>query len=294
MSTDRDVTTRIVRSWLHEDAHEDADRILDLVLDEIDTTPQRSASWLARRFPIMNSNMFRVGIAAAVVIVLAFVGLRFLPGSGSFGGPPPPTPTPTLEPSPSPVPPLNGDLSQPPGRYQVDLALPMKVTVQVPEGWSANGNWVVIGPKGNLAPDGMAVRFYGGALNLYTDPLAPGAGELVPAVGPSVDELVSAVVDHPGWTTTDPTPITIDGYSGQVLHVTLPAGTSDATPFYLFVDPAGGQIWGWAAGQLFDVYVIDVGGERLVIDAFHYPGTSASDVAAQTDVINSVKLAPKP
>ena len=42
MSTDRDVT-RIVRSWLHEDAYEDADRILNLVLAEIDTTPQRSA-----------------------------------------------------------------------------------------------------------------------------------------------------------------------------------------------------------------------------------------------------------
>ena len=55
MSTDRDVTTRIVRSWLHEDAHEDADRILNLVLDEIDTTPQRRPGWLARRFPPMNS-----------------------------------------------------------------------------------------------------------------------------------------------------------------------------------------------------------------------------------------------
>ena len=42
MSTDRDVT-RIVRSWLHEDAYEDADRVLDLVLDQIDTTPQRRA-----------------------------------------------------------------------------------------------------------------------------------------------------------------------------------------------------------------------------------------------------------
>ena len=49
MSTDRDVTTRIVRSWLHEDAHEDADRILNLVLDHIDTTPQRRATWLADR-----------------------------------------------------------------------------------------------------------------------------------------------------------------------------------------------------------------------------------------------------
>jgi len=35
-----------------------------------------------------------------------------------------------------------------------------------------------------------------------------------------------------------------------------------------------------------------VGGKRLVIDAFHYPGTSAADLAAQTAVIDSIQLAP--
>ena len=77
MSSDRDVTTRIVRSWLHEDAHEDADRILNLVLDEIDTTPQRSPSWLARRFPPMNSNM-RIALAVAAVVAIAIIGVSLL------------------------------------------------------------------------------------------------------------------------------------------------------------------------------------------------------------------------
>jgi hypothetical protein len=76
MSADRDVT-RIVRSWLHEDAYEDADRILNLVLDEIDTTPQRRASWLARRFPPMSNNM-RVALAVAAVVVIALVGIGLL------------------------------------------------------------------------------------------------------------------------------------------------------------------------------------------------------------------------
>ena len=58
MSTDNDVA-RSLRSWLREDRYEDADRVLDVVFDQIPATPQRSASWLARRFPIMNSNMFR-------------------------------------------------------------------------------------------------------------------------------------------------------------------------------------------------------------------------------------------
>jgi hypothetical protein len=76
MSTDRDVT-RIVRSWLHEDAYEDADRILNLVLEEVDTTPQRSPSWLARRFPPMNSTM-RIALAVAAVVAIALLGVSLL------------------------------------------------------------------------------------------------------------------------------------------------------------------------------------------------------------------------
>ena len=54
---------REVRSWLREDGHEDADRLLSEVLDQLDTTPQRHAGWLARRFPIVNSTRIRYGIA---------------------------------------------------------------------------------------------------------------------------------------------------------------------------------------------------------------------------------------
>jgi len=164
----------------------------------------------------------------------------------------------------------------------------MKVTVAVPNGWSGD-TWLVIGPHGNRAPNGMAVRFYTVA-NLYRNPLSPDAGPLAPAVGPSVDDLVNAMVNHPDWTTTRPTAVSIDGYAGKVVHVTLPAGTSNATPFYLSVDATGGQVWGWDTAQLFDIYVIDVGGKRLVIDAFHYAGTSAADLAAQQAIIDAVQL----
>jgi hypothetical protein len=285
MSTDNDVA-RSLGSWLKENRHEDADRVLDVVFDQLPATPQRRAGWLARRFPIMNSNALRFVAAAAAVIVLAIIGIRFLPGVGSVGGPPSPTPIPT------PVPLLNSQAPLPAGRYQVDPTLPMKVTVQVPDGWSAGAPWVVIGPKGNAEPDGMAVRFYV-APNLMLHPLSPSDGVLSPPPGPSVDDLVNAMVNHPDWTTTGPEAISIGGYAGKVVHVTLPVGTSDATPFYLFGDAAeGGQEWGWAAGQAFDIYVVDVGGERLVIDAFHYPGTSAEDLAAQTSVINLIQLTP--
>ncbi len=50
------------------------------------------------------------------------------------------------------------------------------------------------------------------------------------------------------------------------------------------------DIWGWAPGQTFDWSIVDVGGQRLIIDAFHYPGTPAADLAAQQAVVDSVLI----
>ncbi|MGH2488998.1 MAG: hypothetical protein ACRDFR_05220, partial [Candidatus Limnocylindria bacterium] len=68
MSTDRDVT-RIVRSWLSEDRHEDADRVLNTVLDQLDTTPQRRTSWSAWRELFMNK-FVAIGLGAAAVVAV--------------------------------------------------------------------------------------------------------------------------------------------------------------------------------------------------------------------------------
>jgi Tol biopolymer transport system component len=91
MSTDRDLT-RIVRSWLHEDAHEDAERVLFGVLNELDATPQRAVPWwAARRFFAMNSTM-RIALAAAAVVIVAAIGAFAL--RANQVGPPSTSPTP--------------------------------------------------------------------------------------------------------------------------------------------------------------------------------------------------------
>ena len=94
MSQERDVT-RLVRSWIREDQHESADRILGVVLDRLDTTPQRRSWWPAWRSNRMNTYA-KLIVAAAAVLVVAFAGFQLLPRSGGVGG------EPTLAPSPSP------------------------------------------------------------------------------------------------------------------------------------------------------------------------------------------------
>ena len=105
MSTDRSSTSdreteRIVRSWLTEGTMRLPDRVLDAVLDEVPSTPQRRAWWPARRFDTM-SNTMRITIAAAAVLVIAFLFINILPGrNGGVGNPAAsPSPSPTSAPT---------------------------------------------------------------------------------------------------------------------------------------------------------------------------------------------------
>jgi hypothetical protein len=106
MTTERDPLTQIVVSWLREDAHENAERMLMRALDEVDTTPQRRSWWPAWRSHRMNTYAKLITAAAAVVLV-AIVGFRFLPSNGGIGG------QPTIAPSPSPALIASGDFAFP-------------------------------------------------------------------------------------------------------------------------------------------------------------------------------------
>jgi hypothetical protein len=284
MSTDRE--TRLVRSWLEEGATVLPDRVLDAVRDELPATRQRRSVWPARRFPRMN-RLSQVAVAIAAVIVVAVVGSRFLLGNTSVGGQG--SAAPSVPPSPTASPQLLNDQGNLDGRYIIGSGITGRVTVAVPAGWSAGGDWVVRGPNGNAAPAGMAIRFYP-ATQLYKNPLRESDGLEPPET--TVGALANAIATHRGWTATAPTDVTIDGLVGKVVHVTIPLDTvigSDGK-FLLFGDANGDQVWGFTPGQVFDMNIVGVDGQLVVIEAFHYPGTSASDLAAQQTVLDSIEI----
>jgi hypothetical protein len=285
MSADRD-TTRIVRSWLRAEEHESADRVLETVLSRLDTTPQRRPVWPTRRFFPMN-NVTRMAVAAAAVLVVAVLGYNVLPRTGGVGASAP-TPTPSTTPTPIP---LNGQ-TNPDGRYLIGGGLRSRVTITVPAGWTASGDWVVIGPHGNGPTDGEAIRFYP-VDNVFKNPLAIADGVFDPPVGPTAADLAAAIAGDPAWQATGPTNVTLGGRPAQRLQFTVPALGTDHQ-FTMFGANGVPDIWGFAQGQQFDLYMADVGGERVVVDAFHYAGTSASDLAAQQAIIDSMRLDPAP
>ncbi len=84
-------TERVVRSWLSEGTTRLPDRVLDAVLDEVPSTPQRRAWWPAWRFADMN-NTFRIALAAIAVAAVAFIGISLLPRTNNVGVRPSPRP----------------------------------------------------------------------------------------------------------------------------------------------------------------------------------------------------------
>jgi hypothetical protein len=298
MTADRDIT-RIVRSWLRTDEHDSADRVLQVVLARLDSTPQRRSWWPARRSNQMN-NVMRIAVAAVAVIAVAVAGYNLIRGPGGVGGPRPSS-TPTVSPAPTPAPTsapaLLNDQPSLGARYLVGSGLQNQVTVAAPADWSASGDWVVIGPKGNGAPDGMAIRIYyvGPDETIYKNPTSLAEGVVDP-LGPTAAELAAAIVGAPAWHATGPTNATIGGRRALHVQFSVPttAGLGPDGRFDMFGKLGEVQEWGFVLGQEFDVYMLDVAGERIVIDAFHYAGTSASDLAAQQAVLDSIQINPKP
>ena len=300
MSTDRDVT-RIVRSWLHEDAYEDADRVLSLVLDELDTTPQRRAGWLARRLPPMNTYL-KVGLAAAVVVLAGFIGIQLLGGS-NVGGPGPSPSASSAEPTPSePAPSATADTGLPVGSSHVLWDTPGDVgisfTIRAP-GWSGDvGGGVLCKSSGcSDPPDGAAMIAFQGYLYVYGDPCQwSSTGPDTPAT--SVDELVAALAAQASRDASAPVDVTVDGYAGK--SITLHVPDDAAYVGGRFSDCDRGEFRSWVRdpvadsaryhqgpGQIDELWILDVGGTLVVIDAGSYALTPAEHLAEVRAIADS-------
>jgi hypothetical protein len=282
---------QIIRAFLSEGLEELSDGVYDSVRDQLHHNRQRVVigPW---RLPIMNSNTFRVAVAAVAVIVIAFVGIRFLlPGSSSHGGPPEATatPAPSVEPSVAPSgPPLlynlpTGDLAA--GTYELSLAIPVRLAFTLPEGFNHDrgGIEAIHGTTG--LNDGIEFQF---ASNVYPDPCHRAAGAADPAVGPGVDELVAAMTTMVGFQAGPVTDLTIAGFAAKAFDLTneIDQSTCDEGDIRTFVwagdsAPNGSSV---GSGEQQRIYVVDVQGARLMIMTYYFatPGSPAGEAAAAT------------
>ena len=327
MSADRDAN-RIVRSWLEEGVTALPDRVLDTVLDQLPATPQRRAPWPVRRLGEMNS-FTKFAVAAAAVALVAFVGLRLLPGQGSVGSAPSPSaspasspsaaPSPASSPSPSPtasparIPdgPLAagtyttqpfagpGGLCMVPAQAGCVEAGPeddsIRVTVTVPDGWDGFEGRALVRSVESYSPPGGAALIFGRGGWLYSE-LCSGPGPDIPT-GTTVDEFVTALVDHPDLDVTSPADVTLGGYSGTYLELRAPANTTtdELGPKlgecnYYFVWEPG--IYAQGPNALWRIWVLDVDGVRMLVRSDSFPGTTAEVQAQLAAIVNSIQIEP--
>lgn len=287
MSTDRD-TTRIVRLWLRTDEHESADRVLDAVLDRLDTTPQRRAtSWPVRRLEMNTTAKLALGAAAALLIAL--VGIRFLVPADDvgLGGPPTPSPTPTATPQPLSNGPLDAGTVIATG---LGPSEGVSATFTVPEGWEGFAGACVLPITGTVAPDGMGICFSEVDTVLHSDPCHVGTGSADVAVGPTVDELATALGEQTAYEATEPTDVTLGGYSGKRMDLQLPSDVASCNngEFY----PWSGSIYAQGPDNRWHLWILDVEGDRLVVMSTSFAGTPAEDLAEQQAIVDSIRLEP--
>lgn len=176
------------------------------------------------------------------------------------------------------------------------------VTFIVPDGWESDTSGVYkAGPDrdfNHLGVGAVAVSFTE-VSNIYTDPCQ---WVLVdPPVGPTVDDLISAWANVPGFNATAAIDVTVDGYNGKQIEFTVPDYKEDECTqnrFGLWQDdgPAstrtGSQPNWWAQGpnQHNQLWLLDVDGTRVAINAISFPPMSPQDQAALDDILASIQI----
>ena len=103
---------------------------------------------------------------------------------------------------------------------------------------------------------------------------------------------------------TAPTDVTLSGYPAKRVDLSIPANldraTCDGGIIRTWVPPGDDGVnayvdtenLGMHAGQLNVTYIVDVNGDRLVIDTWHMPGTSAADLAELDAILASMRIEP--
>lgn len=237
-----------------------------------------------------------IGVAAAVIALAAFIGFNLLPPSNRSGGEATTSVSPSASPLASPVVgpiPRSGAIE--PGRYMFRSG-PPRVIFTVPEGWLSDDEQP---SDGGRMISRYPVRGGGPTLVMSVHDVThikanACVGEFDVEwveVGPTAEDLTTALLSQEGLQRSGPTDVTVGGYPAKKFDLVFPSSCPG---------PEGRQIWADGATTygywlLMDgegtAYIIDVNGDRVVITTFDR-GASASDLAQLDAILASIDIEP--
>jgi hypothetical protein len=191
-----------------------------------------------------------------------------------------------------------------PGTYFIDPdgdpSTPLRVVYEVPvEGWSEWSGAAKFGEYGHL----------GVSITTVTNLVRHGCRDHSPAdppVGLSVNDLAAALADlAPFRVTSPPKDVTIYGYSGKHLELTVPdlpvEGERDEVTFtecgggnlHSWISPTLDAFYGYSApGYREEFWILDVQGTRLMIATERSPGAPPEDLAELRAILDSIRIEP--
>jgi len=173
----------------------------------------------------------------------------------------------------------------------------------IPAGWTSSGGWALGRPgvDGESLP--VAVTFWN-VDQVYGHP-CQWEGTLVQP-GPTVEDLVVALVDVPMRNPTRPIEVELGGQAGMYLEWSVPSDIAFDEPETFPDCDEDGQgnfdfrSWtgkGWAStryhqgpGQIDRLWILDVDGTRLVIDAFVMADAPERAVEELMTILESIRF----
>lgn len=298
MRTEPDVT-RAVRSWLEDGADRLPERVLDSVLDAVPATPQRRPWWPPRRLIYMTSKM-QIAAVAVAIIAVAFVGWRLLPAPSGVAGPSPiaspsasPSPT-TPSPSPSTIPiGIANVYPFQPGTYQVPDPFIAPLTISFASTFTSG----VLMPgaiafyrsePADFAPGLVIDRPY----RVFDDPCHPPALSASPSASPGTlptgDELVSALESMQGFEAGPVTDTTVGGHPARTFVLTNAltdeqAAQCTGSPIDLWEGGGGRNTTNQRSTD--HIWIVDVNGTPITIDAQSQPGQTPEEMIAEVEAV---------
>ena len=182
-----------------------------------------------------------------------------------------------------------------------------KVVLRVPDGWVSYKGFAVRSlvntPRQLVVSFWNVVDVYGNSCHWLGPMIHPGS---------TVDELTAVLAVRPLRNATAPVAVSIGGYHGKYLEWSVPAdikfsdcdqGPGDTHTW--FESWTGVMLWNapfnpsgttdryqQGPGQVDRLWILDVEGRRLVIDATYMPGSTDEDRAVLQQVVDSIAFKP--
>jgi hypothetical protein len=166
-----------------------------------------------------------------------------------------------------------------------------RVEITVPAGWSNLDGWAL--HKGDVRRPPVVLAFWHVA-RVYGTPCDWRSKGMIDP-GSDVDGLTSTLAAQPLRNSTTPTDVELGGRHGKYLQLSVPRDID-----FSDCDEGFFESWtadGWASdryhqgpGQIDRLWILDVDGQRLVVDAAYMPEATAQERAELAKVVDSIRF----